>query len=270
MTSLFTKRPTPALVGVLHLQTLPGAPYPSKGLDFVEERAVADAVALSQGGADALIIENLGDAPFTSGQVDPFTVAAMSRIALAVRRAVPDMTMGINVLRNDALSALSIATAVGAEFLRVNVLTGAMVTDQGIIQGRARDLLLERNRLGSSVKILADIMVKHAVPLGSQRLIDVAKDTWGRGGADALVVTGAGTGRPSNPEDFRTVQATCPDAPLFLGSGLTLSNVEAFAGLLDAAIVGTWLHEGSDIDAPLDPHRVRQMKNALATHSGGK
>ena len=37
----------------------------------------------------------------------------------------------MNVLRNDAAAALSIAAVAGATFIRVNVHTGAVVADQG-------------------------------------------------------------------------------------------------------------------------------------------
>src|SRR5690606_13240725 len=112
-----------------------------------------------------LMLENFGDTPFYPRRVAAHTVAAMTAIAVEVRRQV-DLPLGINVLRNDGLSALGIAAASGADFIRVNVLSGARVTDQGIVQGIAHDLLRERRWLGAeSVKILADVNVKHSAPL---------------------------------------------------------------------------------------------------------
>ena len=55
--------------------------------------------------------------------------------------------MGINVLRNDAQAAMGIAAASGASFVRVNVLSGAMLTDQGLIEGQAAELLRLRRQL---------------------------------------------------------------------------------------------------------------------------
>ena len=122
----------PALIGVVHLLPLPGGPRPSPGLDEVVRRAVADAIALRDGGAHALIVENFGDAPFDRGPVPPATIAAMTRAALALRAELPEtFELGINVLRNDARAALGIAAATGARFVRINVHVGAMVTDQG-------------------------------------------------------------------------------------------------------------------------------------------
>ncbi len=73
----------------------------------------------------------------------------------------------MNVLRNDALAALGVAVAAGADFIRVNVHTGAMLTDQGIIQGEADQTLRMRRYLNAErIQIFADVLVKHAVPLG--------------------------------------------------------------------------------------------------------
>ncbi len=127
----------PRFIGVVHLPPLPGGPRPSPGLDAVIERAVADAETLARGGADGLVVENLGDAPFAAEQVDPYTIAAMTRAVAAVRVAVPTLELGVNVLRNDAAAALSIAAATDAAFIRINVHIGAMITDQGLIQGQA-------------------------------------------------------------------------------------------------------------------------------------
>lgn len=253
----------PRLFGVVHLGPLPGSPRAAASLDEVVARAGADARTLRDAGADGLVVENFGDAPFCKDQVPAWTIAAMTVAALAVREAAPDLTIGINVLRNDGLAALGVAAAVGAAFVRVNVLTGAAVTDQGVIEGRARDLALARRLLDAPVAVAADVHVKHAMPLAGGSLQTAARDTWHRGGADALIVTGSGTGAPTAVEDLRSVAQACPDAPLWLGSGLTPDTAPAVKELLDVAIVGTWLHAEGHLGAPLDPTRIAAMRSAL-------
>jgi membrane complex biogenesis BtpA family protein len=228
----------------------------------VEERALADAAALVAGGADGMIVENYGDAPFTAGPVDPWTVAAMTRIARAVRQACPQGLLGVNVLRNDALAALAVATAVEADFIRVNVHTGTMATDQGLITGSARETLMERNRLGTSVAIAADVLVKHAAPVAPISIEQAARDTWKRGRADALIVTGPATGQPTDPGDLHRIRDAIPEAPLWVGSGLGPENASEYRTLIDGAIVGTWLRSG-DLAAPVELDRVREMRAAL-------
>jgi len=261
--SLFARHHRPRLVGVVHLLPLPGSPSPSPGLAEVLSRARADARALASGGADAIIVENLGDAPFTVGPAAPYTVAAMARAVLAVGEVAAGLPIGVNVLRNDGPAALAIAAATGARFIRVNVHVGVMVTDQGVITGEARHTLLERNRLGSEVRIAADVLVKHAVPLGDQHLDQVARDTWHRGRADALIVTGTGTGRPVDRPDLERVRGAVPGCTLWVGSGLCPEQARAISPLVDGAIVGTWLHRDTDLGAPLELERIRAMRSAL-------
>ena len=261
---IFQRASTPELIGVVHLPPLPGAPAPSPGLQACLDRALLDAEALARGGASGVIVENLGDAPFEPGAVEPHVVAMLAVIARAIRQRFGDvLAVGVNALRSDALGALGAAAAAGAQFVRVNVHTGAMVTDQGLIQGRARETLLYRQRVAPGVGIAADVLVKHAVPLGPMDLAQVARDTWHRGRASALIVTGSGTGQPTDPADLHRVREAVPDCVLWLGSGLSPEGVPAVRGALDAAIVGTWLHRGADLSAPLDPERVRRLVGAL-------
>lgn len=272
---------TTRLVGVVHLLPLPGAPRPGPGLDAVLRRAQQDARALAEGGADGVIVENLGDAPFAAGRVPAVTVAAMTRAAMAVREAAPTLPLGLNVLRNDGEGALAVAAATDARFVRVNVLSGVMATDQGLVQGTARSVLLARRMLGVDVAVVGDVLVKHAHPVGlpgpadggrARLLEDLARDTFARGGADALIVSGRGTGQPTAPEDVARVRRAVPGAPVWLGSGLTPGGAAEGVDLLDVAIVGTWLHEDADLSRPLDAARVARMREALhqaARRAGG-
>ena len=134
------------VIGMLHLPPLPGSSRWSGDLNAVRDFVLRDVEALCAGGVDGLMIENFGDTPFYPGRVPAITVAAMTALACEVRRAT-DVPLGINMLRNDGLSALAVAVASGASFIRVNVLCGARVTDQGLLQGIAHDLLRERANL---------------------------------------------------------------------------------------------------------------------------
>jgi len=232
-----SKKRAPTLIGMIHLDALPGSP--EFGGDFQEilAHALADASALVDAGFDGLMVENYNDVPFFSNQVPALTVASMSRCISAIRIAFPKTPLGVNVLRNDALSALSIAHACDAHFIRVNVLSGASVTDQGLIQSQAADLLRARSAWQSQVKIFADVGVKHAVPLGPSELAPVARDTAYRGLADALIVSGIATGAQTSKADLDTVKQAVPDRKVFVGSGVTLDNF--VPSLADGFIIGT-------------------------------
>jgi uncharacterized protein len=257
----------PLLIGVVHLKPLPGSPGWPGGdatpgtMDDVLAAATADARALKAGGARGIIVENFFDAPFFADRVPPVTVAAMTRAVLAVRAAA-DVPLGVNVLRSDAESALSIAAACRADFIRVNVHVGAMVTDQGLIQGRAAETLRLRSALGTSALIFADVLVKHASPAAPLDLAQAAEDTYRRGMADALLVTGSGTGKPASMDEARRVRAAVPEAPLLVASGVTPESVREWLTVCDGAIVGTSVKQDGNITLPVDVGRVRQLVQA--------
>lgn len=261
-------RGRPAFIGVIHLPPLPGAPRPGPPFARVLADAARDAAILLAEGADAVIVENLGDAPFCRGPVPPETVAALTLAAQAVADAAPTLHLGLNVLRNDGRAALGIAAVVAARFVRINVLTGAAVTDQGLIEGDARAIATARRLLTPPAEagpaVAADVHVKHARPLAGGTLADDARDTWLRAGADALVISGTHTGGPTDPADLARVRDACPDAPLWVGSGVTPQSAPTLRDSADAAIVGTWLHADGALDAPLDPRRVRDIARALS------
>jgi len=227
-------------------------------MDEVEDRALSDARALVDGGMDGVLVENFLDAPFFAGRVPPETVAAMARVVRIVRTSV-EVPLGVNVLRNDARAALAVAVACGAHFIRVNVHTGVMWTDQGIVEGRAADTLRTRAALGAGVAILADVLVKHATPPPGLTPEMAAADTWSRGLADALVATGEGTGSPTELETVRAIVRGAPEAPVMVGSGVTAESVARILAEAHGAIVGTALAREGRAGSGIDPDRVRRL-----------
>jgi membrane complex biogenesis BtpA family protein len=224
--------------------------------------AVADALAYEKGGATAVIIENFGDVPFTAGMVAPETLAGMARAGAAVREAI-QLPVGFNVLRNDARSALGLAAACEGSFIRVNVHTGAMLTDQGLLQGNAYETVRVRKQLCPQTQIFADVHVKHATPLGDEPLEYAARDAWERGGADALIISGSGTGLPALTTDVETVRRVCPEAPILIGSGFSVENARGFLPLINGAIVGTSLKRNGRVNHPVDAARVKSLVRAM-------
>ena len=248
------------LFGMVHLLPLPGAPLFGGSLDAIVEAALTDARALQEGGCAAIIFENFGDRPFFKSEVPAVTVAAMTRAILTTVSSVR-IAFGVNVLRNDAASALAIAAATGASFIRVNVHTGAMLTDQGVIEGDAANTLRMRASLAPGVLIFADLLVKHALPLVPTDAVQAARDLRVRGLADAIIVSGLETGSPADPDRLLAVRQSV-DAPLLVGSGVRESNVAGYASA-DGIIAGTSLKREGQVDAPVDPKRVIRMVAAL-------
>ncbi len=247
------------LIGVVHLLPLPGSPRPEP-LHAVAGKALRDAKTLEEAGFDAVIVENFGDRPFPV-YAEPITVAAMTRIAglLVEELSIP---VGVNILRNDGVAALSVAETVGAAFIRVNAYTELVASGEGFLEPLARKVQLLKARLGSSVAVFADILVKHGVSLSARPgdYYHAALDAVERGLADAVIVTGPVTGEPPSPEALR--EAARSGAPVLLGSGLRPDNAARFRGLVEGAIVGTYLHRNSGWREPVDPERARKIVEA--------
>jgi membrane complex biogenesis BtpA family protein len=227
--------------------------------------AAEDARILEGAGFDAVLVENFGDAPFFAGKVPTITVAAMTACAVAVRAACPKGSLGLNVLRNDAEAAISIAAAVGADFVRINVHTGARVTDQGIVEGRAAETLRTRRALGAEqVQIWADVDVKHSAPLAPRPLDEETRDLALRGLADAVLVTGGATGLTVDEEKLAIVRANVPaGTPVLVASGATMDALPRLLELSDGIIVGSALRADGVAGGRIDVTRAEAFGRAF-------
>lgn len=250
------------IIGVVHLLPLPTSPRWGGSLKAVIDRAEQEATALASGGVNGIIVENFFDAPFAKTSVDAAVISAMTLVVQRLMNLVT-LPIGLNVLRNDAHSALAIASCVQAHFIRVNVLTGVMATDQGIIEGQAHELLRYRRELNSDIKILADVLVKHARPLGSPNLTTAVQETIDRGLADGIILSGWATGSPPSLEDLELASAAAKGTPVFIGSGASWENIPQLIQAADGVIVSSSLKRRGQIEQAIDPIRVSQFVEAM-------
>lgn len=253
------------LIGMLHAPPLPGSPDFQGDFAAIRHSILRDAETLLEGGVDGLMLENYGDSPFYPDRVPAITVAAMTSLAsdLVWRFDVP---LGINVLRNDGQSALAVAMASGASFIRVNVLCGARVADQGLLHAIAHDLLRDRANLrANSIKIWADVDVKHSAALAHRSLRDEVRDLIERGKCDAVIVSGTATGQPIEEMTLRDVKLAAGTTPVLVGSGVDVDGVSRLRTIADGLIVGTSLKQDGVATNPVELDRVRQLVDAVRT-----
>jgi predicted TIM-barrel enzyme len=91
-----------------------------------------------------------------------------------------------------------------------------------------------------------------------------ARDTWFRGLADGLILTGTETGTPVRVDELRRVRGVIPeDAPLWVGSGATPENAATLLSTSDGIIVGSTLQSGGRAGGGLEPSRVEAFMAAL-------
>ena len=66
-----------ALIGMIHVEALPGTARARLRLEQIVERAVAEARGYREAGFHGLAIENMHDRPYLKGAVGPEVTAAM-------------------------------------------------------------------------------------------------------------------------------------------------------------------------------------------------
>jgi len=259
-----------ALIGMVHLAALPGTPRSSEPVEAIAERAVAEARLLADAGFDAVLLENMHDAPYLLRDVGPEIVAAMARVAAAVRAAI-DRPLGLQVLAGANREALAIAHATGCGFVRAEGVVFATVADEGLFAtADAGPLLRYRRAIGAEdVAILADVKKKHS----SHALtadVDLAETAHAAelAGVDAVVVTGTATGRETRTDDLRR----CREAtrlPVLCGSGTTPDNIARVFEHANGAIVGSWFKRDGHWSEPPDPERARALVEAARAARDG-
>lgn len=245
---------------MVHVGALPGTPRGAKSIPELAAAAVNEARLYARAGVDAILLENMHDAPYLNGRVGPEIVAAMTAVGTAVRAQVP-LPLGVQILAAANIEALAVALAIGAEFVRVENFAYAHVADEGLMpMAAAGPLLRYRRAIGAEgIRIFSDIKKKHAShALTADIDLAEAAATAKFCGADGLIVTGPATGRAADPHELRALRPTA-SLPVWIGSGVTADNVEQYWALADGFIVGSAFKRGGAWANPLDGRRVQQF-----------
>jgi hypothetical protein len=256
-----------ALVGMLHLGALPGSPQGTLGMPALIDAAVAEARILRDAGFHGVMIENMHDRPYLGGSARPETVAAMAVIGREVRRQVA-LPLGVQVLAAANQEALAVALAAGASFIRAEAFVFAHVADEGLLQAGAGELLRYRRALGAEgVRVFADVKKKHSAHAltADVSLVETAQAAEFFL-ADGVIVTGAATGRETDPDEVTAV-SDAVGIPTLVGSGITAGNLARFARA-DGIIVGSFLKRDGLWSSPMDTARVAAMAEAFARVAG--
>lgn len=250
-----------ALIGMVHVGALPGTHRSRESVQALVRQAVAEATILRNAGYDALILENMHDAPYVNGPHDPAVVSAMTAVASAVRAALGTMVIGIQVLSRGEKEAMAIAHACGLQFVRCENFVFAHVADEGLLADAAAGPLLRyRRAIGADgVRIFADIQKKHASHAITSDL-DIAELAKGAEFfcADGVIVTGVATGEPTSTDDVVAARKATK-LPILVGSGVTPEQVPVLLRHADALIVGSWIKRDGVWHQPVDEDRARKL-----------
>jgi uncharacterized protein len=253
-----------ALIGVVHLQALPGTPANKLDVATIASIAVEEARAYETAGFHGVMIENTHDRPYLKSAVGPEITAAMSVIGAEIRRAIA-LPLGIQVLAGANSSAVAVALAAGAGFVRVEGFIFAHVADEGLIEASAGALLRYRRALGANhIRVFADIKKKHSAHAITTDvdIVETAKAAEFFA-VDGVIVSGVATGQPTDPNEVKSVGAAV-SVPTLVGSGIAIENIHDY-GNADALIVGSSIKQDGVWMNPIDMERARALVRAFET-----
>jgi membrane complex biogenesis BtpA family protein len=253
-----------ALIGVVHLQALPGTPANKLDVAAIASIAVDEARAYEAAGFHSVMIENTHDRPYLKSAVGPEITAAMAVIGAEIRRAIA-LPLGIQVLAGANSTAVGVALAAGASFVRVEGFIFAHVADEGLIEASAGALLRYRRAMGADhIRVFADIKKKHSAHAitSDVDIVETAKAAEFFA-VDGVIVSGVATGQPTDPHEVKAVGAAV-SVPTLVGSGITIENIHDYENA-DALIVGSSIKQDGLWMNPIDMERARALVQAFET-----
>jgi membrane complex biogenesis BtpA family protein len=265
MNELFPGVRKPA-IAMLQTPPLPGSHrYSGLSIQSIVDHVLREAEVLAEAGFDGLQLQNMGDSPSTR-RVGPEVTAYMTRVAVAVRQAFPEINLSL-LVNWDALATIAVAHATDASFVRVeHGYVGVSVGAWGLIEAQCYEATRFRRLIGATeVKLFADVYEPHAVPLGALPMEKAAQMTIEEGGADGLFITG---GSPDESISLiLKARQSCPEVPIFLGGGANDQNIGRILPHVDGVTVATWI-KGGNMRNPVDPVLARRFMNAVRASRG--
>lgn len=256
--------PRGALIGMVHVGALPGTPRAERTVSELAHAAAGEARTLADAGFDAIIVENMHDAPYLRREVGPEIISAMTACALAVRAAAPDTPLGVQLLAGANRAALGVALAAAAQFIRAENFVFAHVADEGLMdEADAGPLLRYRKAIGAEhIAVFADIKKKHSAHAitGDVSITETAAAAE-FAGADGVIVTGASTACATDIDELRSAGGAT-SLPVLAGSGVTTESARETLGACDGVIVGSAIKESGDWRRPVDSARAEAFVRA--------
>jgi len=212
------------------------------------ERPVAGALqeleVYAQEGVDCAIVENY------HGSVDD--VEEVLRVA-GRNGAVK---LGVNILPNEYRRAFDLVARYGADFIQLDYVAGryvdAVLDVDSYTLARATYL---------DVAVVAGVWPKYYTPVfGSNLGSDLQR---GMQWADAIVVTGEGTGKETPLDKIKTFRNILGEFPLLIGAGLTPLNAFEQLCIADGGIVGSCFKQRQNTANLVDQMLVRDLMDVV-------
>ncbi len=253
-----------SILGLIHLPPMPGTPHYKPGnVQRAMEKAVQDAHALHEGGADGGLLQTIDRVYPVGEDVDPARLAAFAAIVSTVRRELPSaFEIGVQILWNASRASLGVAFACGASFVRCTAFVGSSRSLYGPVQADPAGLLTYARQLGAEdIALIAEIHSMHFRALEDMPLERLAETAY-RAGAQAVEIA------EPNPAQCRAMVAeirqAVPGLPVLLGGHTNHANAGTLLSAADGAFVGTCF-QPDGWGTRIDVERVRSYM-AIVRH----
>ena len=224
---VFNKIP---ILGMIHLA----------GNDPVK-RALEEIAIYEKEGVDGAIIENYHG-----------TVEDVIQTLKETSKIKPKIRIGVNVLPNEFQQAFPLAQKYGADFIQLDYVAGKYKS--GELDYEAYTQYKERY---PNIIVLGGVWPKYYTPIEDSDLETDLRQ--GKSRAEAIVVTGAGTGMETPLGKIKTFRDNIGEHPLVVGAGLTVSNAYEQLCISDGAIVGSFFKESGDTQNPVNREKIRDF-----------
>ena len=251
------------VVGMIHVDALPGTPKYKGDVENIINSAMKEAMIYKNSGVDAIAIENMHDIPYLKRNVGPEIISLMSIIGREVKK-VSQLPCGIQILAGANKDALAAAHSAGMDFIRAEGFVFAHVADEGIMESDAGELLRYRKQIGAeNILIFTDIKKKHSSHsiTSDVDIVETAKAAEFFL-SDGVIVTGTSTGKETDIDELKKVRDVV-DIPVLIGSGLTADNIEKYFPAADAFIIGSYFKRGGDWKNEVDADRVKTLLDKI-------
>lgn len=249
------------VIGMIHLDALPGTPKYSGNFQKIVNKAVEEAKIYQFHNVDGILIENMHDAPYVQDKsLGPEVISSMTRIAIEIKKVLsPTMPCGVQVLACGNKQALAVAKACDLQFIRAEGFVFGHLADEGYTNACAGDLLRYRKLIDADdILIFTDLKKKHSSHsiTADTSLLETAHAAEFFL-TDGIILTGTATGHAADTRDLNDLSGNVK-VPLLIGSGVTKENVGDYSNA-EALIIGSYFKEEGRWENKLSDDRIRKL-----------
>lgn len=251
------------IIGVIHVDALPGTPKYAGDVKKIINKAVEEAKVYKDSGIDAIAVENMHDRPYLKKNAGHEVSTLMAIVGYEIKN-ISVIPCGIQILAGANKQALAAAHSAGLDFIRAEGFVFAHVADEGIIESDAGELLRYRKQIGAEdVLVFTDIKKKHSSHAITN---DVSISETATAAefflSDGIIVTGVSTGEEVSVDELKSVKEVT-SLPVMIGSGITADNINKYYDLADGFIVGSYLKRKGQWKNEVDPNRVKKLLDKI-------